>query len=95
MVGFIWTARIESVLSGVGRDLHDIVRHFTQDLERLQTTQKLVLAGLVIVGLFFVLLRHFRGQQEGESAGVQFVGLMFVCVTLAAGLGWLAGGQTT
>lgn len=94
MDGFTWKARIESALSGVGRDLHNMVRRFAQYLEGLQTSEKLVLAGVLMMGMFFLLLHHFQGRREGEEASVRFVGSMFLFVAVAAVFGWMASGQT-
>jgi len=85
-----WKARIESALSGVGRDLNDLLAHAARFVVGLSTTEQLVLTGLVLIGFLYLMFGHFRGGDEDEKAGGRFVGIMFVMVAMAAGLGWMA-----
>lgn len=85
-----WKARIESALSGVERDLNDLLAQAGRFVAGLSTTELLVLMGLVLIGMFYLLLGHFRGGDEYERAAGRFVGIMFVMVVMAAGLGWMA-----
>lgn len=95
MFGGNWKARIDSVLSGIGRDVEDMLRQGWQFFERLETTEQLVLLGLFIIGLFYLLVGHFKGGNEEEKAGGRFMGIMFMTVAAAAMLGWVASGYTT
>lgn len=52
MLADIGKERIESALSGVGRDLDDMVGQGKRFVEGLDTTEQLVLVGLVLIGLF-------------------------------------------
>lgn len=90
MLADIGKERIESALSGVGRDLDDLVGQGKRFVEGLDTTEQLVLMGLVLIGLFYLVFGHFQGGSEDERAGGRFVGIMFMMVAMAAGLGWLA-----
>jgi hypothetical protein len=85
-----WKARIESALSGVGRDLDVMVTQGRRFVEGLNTTEQLVLTGLALIGLFYLVFGHFKGGDEHEKAGGRFVGIMFMIVAMAAGLGWMA-----
>jgi hypothetical protein len=95
MFGDNWKARIDSALSGIGRDMKDMARQGWQFLESLETTEQLVLLGLVMIGLFYLLMGHFKGGNEEEKAGGRFMGIMFMTVAAAATLGWVASGYTT
>ncbi len=95
MFGDNWKARIDSALSGIGRDLKDMARQGWQFFERLETTEQLVLLGLIMIGLFYLLLGHFKASDEEERAAGQFMGTMFMTVAAAACLGWVASGYTT
>ena len=95
MFGDNWKARIDSVLSGIGRDMKDMARQGWQFFESLETTEQLVLIGLVMIGLFYLLIGHFKGGNEEEKAGGRFMGIMFMTVAAAATLGWVASGYTT
>ena len=90
MLADIGKARIDSALSGVGRDLDDMVGQGRRFVEGLNTTEQLVLMGLVLIGLFYLVFGHFLSGSEDERAGDRFVGTMFMMVAMAAGLGWLA-----
>lgn len=94
MFGDNWKARIDSALSGIGRDIDEMVRRGRQFVEGLETTERLVLLGLVMIGLFYLMLGHFRGGNEEDKAGGRFIGILFVTVAAAAGLGWMASGYT-
>lgn len=91
----IWKARIDSALSGMGRDIDQMVRQGRHFLQGLETTEQLVLMGLLMIGLFYLLLGHTRGGDEEEKAGGRFVGILFMTVAMAACLGWMASGYTT
>jgi len=88
MTGENWKARVDSALSGVGRDLDEMVHKAKVFVAGLDTTEKLVLIGLVLIGLFYLLLHHVQSREDGESQGGRFVGLLFVMVAIAAGFGW-------
>jgi hypothetical protein len=90
MLADIGKERIESALSGVGRDLDDMVGQGKRFMEGLDTTEQLVLVGLVLIGLFYLVFGHFQGDDPDEKAGGRFVGIMFMMVAMAAGLGWMA-----
>jgi hypothetical protein len=90
MLADIGKERIDSALSGVGRDLNDMVGQGKRFVEGLDTTEQLVLMGLVLIGLFYLVFGHLQGASEDERAGGRFVGIMFMMVAMAAGLGWLA-----
>lgn len=94
MFGDNWKARIDSALSGIGRDLDDMVRRGRLFLQGLDTAEQLVLMGLVMIGLFYLLLGYFRAGNEDEKAAGQFMGIMFMTVAAAAGLGWIASGYS-
>jgi hypothetical protein len=85
-----WKARIESALSGVGRDLNDMVSQGSRFFEGLDTNGQIVLLSLVLIGLFYLVFGHFQGGDEDKRAGGRFVGIMFMMVAMAAGLGWMA-----
>ena len=85
-----WKARIESARSGVGRDLNDMVSQGSRFVEGLDTNGQIVLLSLVLIGLFYLVFGHFQGGDEAERAGGRFVGMMFMMVAMAAGLGWMA-----
>ncbi len=95
MFGNNWKARIDSALSGMGRDLSDMAHRGRQFFESLETTEQLVLLGLVTMGLFYLLVGQFKGGNEEEQAGGRFMGIMFMTVAAAATLGWVASGYTT
>ncbi|MBA4338537.1 hypothetical protein [Hyphomonas sp.] len=90
MLADIGKERIESALSGVGRDLDDMVGQGKRFVEGLDTTEQLVLVGLILIGLFYLVFGHFQGGDPDEKAGGRFVGIMFMMVAMAAGLGWMA-----
>ena len=89
MTGDNWKARVDSALSGVGRDLNEMVHKAKAFVSGLDTTEKLILLGLVLIGFFYLLLHHFQSREDGEKAGGRFVGLMFVMMAVAAGFGWM------
>ncbi len=89
----IWKARLESALSGIERDLDDMVRQAKLFLERLDSTERIVLLGLMLIGFLFVLLHQFKSGDESQNEVVRFVGLMFAMTALAAAAGWTIGGQ--
>jgi hypothetical protein len=90
----IWKARLDSVLSGIGRDLDDMVRQSKLFLERLDSTERIVLLGLMLIGFLFVLLHQFNRSDENQNAVGRFVGLLFAMVTLAAAAGWTIADHT-
>lgn len=85
-----WKARIESALTGVGRDLNDMVSQAIRFVEGLDKAGQIVLFGLVLIGLFYFLFGLFQGGDEDKRAGGRFVGILFMMVAMAAGLGWMA-----
>lgn len=85
-----WKARIGSALSGAGRDLNDMVSQAIRFVEGLDTNGRIVLLGLVLIGLFYLVSGHFQGGDEDKRAGGRFVGITFIIVAMAAGLGWMA-----
>jgi hypothetical protein len=85
-----WKARIESALSGVRRGLNDMVSQGGRFVEGLDKAGQIVLLGLVLIGMFYLVFGHSQGGDEDERAGGRFVGIMFMIVTMAAGLGWMA-----
>jgi|JI10StandDraft_1071094.scaffolds.fasta_scaffold363747_2 hypothetical protein len=92
MSDVMWKARAESALSGVGRDVNELARQAKAYLAGLDTTERLVLLGLVAIGLFYFVLVYFQRREDEEKAGGHFMGLMFVLVALAAGAGWTISG---
>ncbi len=90
----IWKARIDSALSGIGRDLDRMAREARQILEGLDSTERIVLLGLMLIGILFLMLHYFRGRGEAEDGVGQFVGVLFMLTALAAGAGWTVAGYT-
>jgi len=85
-----WKARIESALSGVERDLNDMVSQTIRFVEGLDMAGQIVLLGPFLIGLFYLVFGHFQSGDEDKRAGGRFVGIMFMMVAMAAGLGWMA-----
>lgn len=85
-----WKARIESALSDSGRDLNDMVSQAIRFVEGLDKAGQIVLFGLVLIGLFYFLFGLFEGGDEDKKAGGRCIGIMFMMVAMAAGLGWMA-----
>ena len=90
----IWKARLDSALSGMRRDLDDMVRQSRQFLERLDSTERVVLLGLLLIGVLFLLLHHFNSSDDNQNSTGRFVGMLFVMVTVAAGAGWMIADHT-
>ncbi|MBA3069439.1 MAG: hypothetical protein FP825_13285 [Hyphomonas sp.] len=90
----IWKDRIDSTLTRVERDLGDIAAGARHYFARLDTAERMVFLGLLVIGLFYLLLRHFQRPEDGEETDGQFAGFLFVIVAVAAGFGWMVSGQT-
>jgi hypothetical protein len=85
-----WKVQFDSVLAGVSRDMQSMSRDAREYLSQLDTTERLILLGLAFIGLFYLLIRHFRTRTEGEEAEQKSAGLLFVIVAFAVGFGWIA-----
>lgn len=94
MSDVMWNVRMESVLSDIGRTLGEFTRETGRFLASLDTTEKLVLLALALIGLFYVVLHHFQRREDESHAGGQFAGMMFVMASLAAGVGWTLSNHT-
>ncbi|MEQ9505992.1 MAG: hypothetical protein RLO80_06945 [Hyphomonas sp.] len=90
----IWKARLDSTLSGMERDLDEMARQARLFLERLDSTERIVLLGLMLIGVLFFLLHHFKGSDESQNQVGQFVGVLFAMVTVAAVAGWTVADYT-
>jgi hypothetical protein len=88
-----WKSQMDAALAGVNRDLHSMGRDVKQYIAALDTTERLVLLGLAFIGLFYLLIRHFRNRTEGEQAEQKFAGLLFVIVAFGVGLVWIGSGH--
>jgi hypothetical protein len=89
MEGHIWKARIDTALANAGRDIGDALRQAKAYISGLDATERLILIGLATIGLFYLLFSHVARRRGGEPAEGRFVGLLFVMVAFAAGIGWM------
>lgn len=94
MEGGLWKARLDSALSNAGRDIGDMYRQVTAYTGNLSATERLILLGLAMLGIFYLVLSHLARRRKGESADGRFVGLLLVMMALAAGAGWLVSSGT-
>lgn len=88
MNGVSSTARINSALSDLRHELGDLFRQVKVFVVGLDTAEQMVLLGLMMIGLFYLVLSHFQRRDDTERAGAHFAGLIFVMVAVAAGFGW-------
>lgn len=93
MVSAMWKVRLDAVRDAAVRDASDMARQTRQFIAGLDTSERLVLLGLGLIGALYLLLNHFQGRDEGEPANGRFVGLMFVMTAIAAGFGWTISGH--
>lgn len=94
MDGANWTSRIDSALAKAARDLADIAGQARRFVAGLDLTEQLVLLGLLMIGLFYLLLTHFQASEDGQKAGSQFAGFLFASVAVAACFGWMVSDGT-
>ena len=85
MEGGLWKARIESALASMGRDIGDMYRQMTAYLGHLSMTERLVLLGLALMGVFYLLFSHLARRKRGEAAESRFLGILFVFAVSATG----------
>jgi hypothetical protein len=89
-----WKTQVEAAIHDVGRDLAEMTREAKHFLASLSTTERLVLTGLLMIGLIFLLLSQFRKRDGAEHGEGQFAGFLFLFVAAAAGAGWMMAGHT-
>jgi hypothetical protein len=89
-----WKTQVEAAIHDVGRDLAEMTREAKHFLASLSTTERLVLTGLLMIGLIFLLLSQFRKRDGAEHGEGQFAGFLFLFVAAAAGAGWMMSGHT-
>jgi NhaP-type Na+/H+ or K+/H+ antiporter len=82
-------ADLDAALAGLERDFGRVAREMEQFFSVLGTTEKLVLVGLTLLGLFYLLIRNVQRRRSEEQAEQRFVGLLLVVLTFAVGLGWI------
>jgi hypothetical protein len=95
MGGGLWKARLESALANAGRDISDMYRQMTAYIGNLSATERLVLLGLAMIGLFYLLFSHLSRRRNGDSPEGRFAGILFIMVALAALAGWMMSGGNT
>ncbi len=88
MDGEIWTSRLDSALARAARELADLAGQARRFVAGLDLTEQLVLLGLVMIGLFYLVLTHLQASEDGQKAGGRFAGVLFVLLAVAAGFGW-------
>ena len=87
-----WKALIEAALSGAGRDLNDMVSlgaFLSKDWTRRGRQSCSARPDWPVLHCVW----PFPGGDEDKRAGGRFVGIMFMMVAMAAGLGWMASGS--
>jgi hypothetical protein len=89
-----WKTQVEAAIRDVGRDLAGMTLEAKHFLAGLSTTERLVLTGLLLIGLIFLLLSQFRKRDGAEHGEGQFAGFLFLFVAAAAGAGWMMSGHT-
>jgi len=89
-----WKTQVEAAIHDVGRDLAEMTREAKHFVASLSTTERLVLTGLLMIGLIFLLLSQFRKRDGAEHGEGQFAGFLFLFVAAAAGAGWMMSGNT-
>jgi hypothetical protein len=89
-----WKTQVEAAIHDVGRDLAEMTREAKHFLASLSTTERLVLTGLLMIGLICLLLSQFRKRDGAEHGEGQFAGFLFLFVAAAAGAGWMMAGHT-
>jgi len=94
MAQAIWKIRFDTVIQGIGRDLAAMAHDAKLFLTGLSTTERLVLTGLLMIGLFFLLLSQFQKRDGAEHGEGKFAGFLFLLVAAAAGAGWMISGDT-
>jgi hypothetical protein len=94
MAQAIWKTQVETALHFIARDLAGMEREARQFLAGLNTTERLVLTGLLMIGLFFLLLSQFQKRDGAENGEGKFAGFLFLLVAVAAGAGWMISGDT-
>lgn len=95
MAQAIWKTQVETAMHDIGRDLAAMTREAKHFLAGLSTTERLVLTGLLMIGLFFLLLSQFQKRDGAEHGEGQFAGLLFLLVAAATGAGWMMSGGHT
>lgn len=95
MSGVSSTVRINSALSDLRHELGALFRQVKAYIVGLDTAEQMVLLGLLMIGLFYLVLNHFQRREDTERAGARFAGLIFVMVAVAAGFGLTVSGHTT
>lgn len=94
MAHAISRTQVETAIQNVGRDLAGMTLEAKHFLAGLSTTERLVLTGLLTIGLIFLLLSQFRKRDGAEHGEGQFAGFLFLFVAAAAGAGWMMSGHT-
>lgn len=93
MIGAIWKVRLDAACSVVARDASDMARQMRHFIASLDTTERMVLIGLALIGAFYLLLDQFHAGDDARPANGRFAGIMFALTAIAAGLGWAISGR--
>lgn len=93
MILAVWKVRLDAAWSTAARDASEMARQLRQFMASLDTTERMVLIGLALIGALYLLLDQFHGGEDAKPANGRFAGIMFALTAIAAGLGWAISGR--